>query len=180
MIKKKIFCTAALIISLNIALWGQEKYFTRTGKISFSGKSTFSKIDAENKTVIAALDIKTGSLQFSILVRGFEFKKELMEKHFNEKYMESDKFPKGEFKGELSNNASVKYTTEGIYPVTAKGKLTIHGETKDVEASGTVTIKAGKPVLNSTFTLLITDYKINANMNNTVTITVDCSLEPFQ
>jgi len=177
---KNIFLFAALILIVNTVVSGQDKYFTKTGRISLAGKSTLSGIYAENKTVAVVLDTKTGTLQFSLLVKGFEFKKSLMQKHFNEKYIESDKFPKSEFKGEITNNALVKYATDGVYIVTAKGKLSIHGETKDVEATGTVTVKSGKPVLNSTFYILIPDYKINANMNDKVTITVDCSLDPLQ
>ena len=175
---KKIFLFLALIASITLS--AQDKYFTKTGRISFAGKSTLSSVNAENKAVSVVLDKKTGTMQFSVLMKGFEFKKALMQKHFNDKYIETDKFPKSEFKGELINNASVKYNTDGVYPVTAKGKLTIHGETKDVEAKGTVTIKAGKPVLNSTFFILIPDYKISAGMNDKVTITVDCSLDPLQ
>jgi polyisoprenoid-binding protein YceI len=174
---KKIFLFVALIVIVNITVSGQDKYFTKTGRISFAGKSTLSSVNAENKAVAVVLDTKTGSLQFSVLMKGFEFKKAVMQKHFNEKYLETDKFPKSEFKGEITNNALVKYATDGVYPVTAKGKLTIHGETKDVEATGTIKIKDGKPILNSTFYILIPDYKINANMNDKVTITVDCSLD---
>ena len=174
---KKIFLFVAFIALVNSTMSGQDKYFTKTGRISFSGKSTLSGVNAENKAVAVVLDIKTGQLQFSLLMKGFEFKKAVMQKHFNEKYIESDKFPKSEFKGELINNATVKYNTDGVYPVTAKGKLTIHGETKEVEATGTVTVKNGKPILNSRFYILIPDYKINANMNDKVTITVDCSLD---
>lgn len=174
---KKIVLFAALIVLVNITLSGQDKYFTKTGRVSFAGKSTLSSINAENKAVSVVLDTKTGILQFSLLTKGFEFKKALMQKHFNEKYIESDKFPKSEFKGVIVNNALVKYGMDGVYPVTAKGQLSIHGETKDVEATGIVLVKTGKLILNSTFNILITDYKINANMNDKVAINVDCSLD---
>lgn len=175
---KKIFLFLAFITSITLS--AQDKYFTKTGRISFAGKSTLSAVNAENKSVSVVLDKKTGTLQFSVLMKGFEFKKAVMQKHFNDKYLETDKFPKSEFKGQLIDNASVKYNNDGIYAVTAKGKLSIHGETRDVEATGTVTIKNGKPALNSTFFIMIPDYKISAGMNDKVTITVDCSLEPFQ
>ena len=173
---KRILSFAALIVFVNITLSGQDKYFTKTGRISFAGKSTLSSINAENKAVSVVLDTKTGILQFSLLMKGFEFKKALMQKHFNEKYIESDKFPKSEFKGAFVNNTLVKYGMDGVYPVTAKGKLSIHGETKDIEATGIVIVKNGKLILSSTFYILIPDYKINANMNDKVAITVDCSL----
>ena len=88
---KKILLFAALISLVNSTLSGQDKYFTKTGRVSFAGKSTLSSINAENKAVSVVLDTKTGTLQFSLLTKGFEFKKELMQKHFNEKYIESDK-----------------------------------------------------------------------------------------
>lgn len=159
----------------------QDKFFTKTGKIVFDGKATFDKIHAENKTVAAVLDTKTGALSFSVLIKGFEFKKALMQTHFNEKYMESEKFPKSDFKGTITNNAAVKYTADGVYDAAVKGKLTIHGETKEVEAKGKITVKGGKISLNSVFTINIPDYKIAAQMKDQVTITVDCSnLEPLK
>ena len=174
---RRIVLFLALIVLVNNILSGQDKYFTKTGRISFSGKSTLSSIHAENRAVSVVLDTKTGTLQFSLLMKGFEFKKELMQKHFNEKHIESDKFPKSEFRGAFVNNALVKYGTDGVYPVTAKGKLSIHGETRDVEATGIVIVKTGKLILSSTFYIMVPDYKINANMNDKVAITVDCSLD---
>ena len=174
---KKIFLFVVWIVMVNTTVSGQDKYFTKTGRISFAGKSPLSSVNAENKAVSVVLDTKTGILQFTLLTKGFEFKRELMQKHFNEKYIESDKFPKSEFKGEIINNALVKYSTDGVYPVTAKGKLSIHGVTKDIQATGTIAVKAGKLILNSTFYILVPDYKISANMNDKVTITVDCSLD---
>jgi hypothetical protein len=176
---KKIVSLVALIFIATIIVSGQDKYFTKIGRVSFAGKSPIYKVNAENKTVTAVLDIKTGVLQFSLLIKGFEFKKALMQKHFNEKYIESDKFPKSEFKGEIVNNALVNYSTDGVYPVTAKGKLSIHGQTQDVETTGTITVKNGKLILNSTFYVLLPVYKINAQMNDKVAITVDCSLDPL-
>ena len=174
---RKIVLFVALIVLVNSTGSGQDKYFTKTGRISFAGKSALSSIHAENKAVSVVLDTKTGNLQFILLTKGFEFKKALMQKHFNEKYIESDKFPKSEFRGAFVNNASVKYGTDGVYPVTAKGKLSIHGETRDVEATGIVIVKTGKLILNSTFLILVPDYNISANMNDKVTIVVDCSLD---
>jgi polyisoprenoid-binding protein YceI len=176
---KKICLIVALLVMTDITLSAQDKYYTKSGRVSFAGKSTFSKVNAENKLVSVVLDTKTGIIQFSLLTKGFEFKKDLMQKHFNEKYIESDKFPKSVFKGEIFNNILVKYTIDGVYSVTVKGKLSIHGETKDVEATGTITVKNGRLILNSTFYILIPDYKIKAQMNDKVAITVDCSLDPL-
>ena len=72
-----------LIVLVNSTVFGQDKYFTKTGRVSFAGKSTLSSINAENKAVSVVLDTKTGILEFTLLTKGFEFKKELMQKHFN-------------------------------------------------------------------------------------------------
>ena len=150
------------------------------GSVSFEGRSLFSKIIAVNNSAVCVLDTKTGAVHFSLLIQGFEFKKSLMQTHFNEKYMESDKFPNSEFKGQLINNNIVKYTTDGAYPAMVKGKLTIHGVTKDVTTNGKIIVKTGKISLNASFTIQVPDYNIKANMKDQVTISVDCNLEPLK
>src|SRR5687768_4455396 len=117
----------AVMISAAGLVNAQDKYFTKTGKISFYSKAPMEDIEAKNKTVAAVMDIKTGALQFSVLMKSFEFEKALMQEHFNENYVESDKFPKADFKGSVVNNSSVNYSKDGTYNTMVKGKLTIHG-----------------------------------------------------
>jgi polyisoprenoid-binding protein YceI len=143
-------------------------------------------IEAKNKTVTAVLDSKTGAMQFSVQMKGFEFEKALMQQHFNENYVESNKFPKAEFKGALTNNSSVNYTKDGTYVVTVKGKLTLHGVTKDVEAPGTIKVDGGKLEGKSTFNIRLSDYKISIpsvvkeKVSNSIKIIVDTKLEPLK
>jgi polyisoprenoid-binding protein YceI len=142
-------------------------------------------IEAINKNVIVLLDTKTGDIRFAALMKGFEFKKALMQEHFNKDYVESDKFPKAEFKGQVANNSDIKYTVNGTYNASVKGKLTVHGQTKDIETTGTITIKDGKPSLYSVFNVLVADFKIpipklyRDNISKTIKVTVDCSLGPL-
>src|SRR5215217_2371857 len=77
----------------------QGKYYTKTGTISFHSSASMENIDAVNKSVTVLLDAGTGDLQFAVLMKGFEFKKALMQEHFNKDYIESNKYPKAEFKG---------------------------------------------------------------------------------
>ncbi|RYG04633.1 MAG: YceI family protein, partial [Chitinophagaceae bacterium] len=101
-----------LLLAAGIAqLAAQDRYFTKTGTISFHSKTDMENIDATNKLVTAALDTKTGAIQFNVPMKAFEFKRALMQEHFNENYVESDKFPNGTFKGKLTNNAAVNYGT---------------------------------------------------------------------
>lgn len=165
----------------------QDKYFTKTGKASFDATSQGSpeKVEATHKSVLCVLDTKTGNLQFSVTMKGFEFERALMQEHFNENYIESDQFPKSEFKGVISNNSSVNYATNGEYTVSVKGKLSIHGVTKDIETNGTLVVKNGKVSASSVFTVLLSDYKISIpglvadKVSKTAKVVVNCVLDPL-
>jgi polyisoprenoid-binding protein YceI len=179
-----LLCTASL---LTTSSHGQ-KYFTKIGKINFDATTASSpeRVEGVNRTVTCVVDSKTGNIQFAVLMKGFEFEKALMEEHFNENYVESDKFPKAEFKGTIDNNDQVNYTKDGTYSVKVKGKLTIHGETKDVEAPGKLIIQNGKVSANAEFNVLLDDYKISIpgivadKVSKAAKITVSCSLEPLK
>lgn len=175
-----------LLLSTSTVVMAQDKFYTKTGRISFFSSATMEDIDAHNKSAIVLLNTKTGDLQFSVLMKGFEFKKALMQEHFNKNYVESDKFPKAEFKGQVTNNASVNYAVNGTYNVTVKGKLTIHGVAKDVDVPGSITVKDGKVTASSVFNVLVADYKITIpriyrdNIAKSIKVTVDCPLEPVK
>jgi hypothetical protein len=183
---KKYFGLVVLFFLVTATGFSQGKYYTKNGKISFFSSTRLENITAVNRSVVSLLDTKTGDLQFVALMKGFEFKKALMQEHFNRDYVESNKYPKSEFKGQVVNNSSVNYSVDGIYKVTVKGKLTIHAVTKDVEVPGTLTIKNGKISANSTFNVLIADYNISIpkmyrdNISKSIQITVDETLEPLK
>ena len=132
------------------------------------------------------LDISTGTIEFAVLMKAFEFEKALLQEHFNENYVESDKFPKANFKGTITNFSDVKWTVDGEYPVTATGKFTLHGVTKDVTSKGKITVKAGAISATSTFNILISDYNITIpsvvkdKINNSVKIDVTSNYKPYQ
>ncbi|MBL7745092.1 MAG: YceI family protein [Chitinophagaceae bacterium] len=184
---KKIILLLLAVSCLAAGSYGQ-KYFTKNGKINFDATSSGSpeKIEGVNRTVTCVVDAKTGNMQFAVLMKGFEFERALMEEHFNENYAESDKFPKAEFKGAIANNEKVNYGKDGTYSVTVKGKLTMHGETKDVEAEGKITIQGGKVSAVADFNVLLSDYKIAIpglvadKVSKTAKISVACSLEPLK
>jgi len=169
-----------------IVVKAQEKQFTKNGKISFYSKAPLEDIEGRNKSVTCVLDTKTGNLQFSVMMKGFEFRKALMQQHFNENYVESDKYPKAEFKGAVINNRDIDYAKEGTYPAKVKGKLTLHGETKEVNAEGTIQVANGRIIASTDFTLLLSDYKIaipgivKDKISNMVKIKVDLSMKPLK
>jgi hypothetical protein len=172
----------SVFISSNV--FGQDKFFTKNGAIKFFSSTPMEDIEAINKGVAAVLDASTGEVQFSVLMKGFQFKKALMQEHFNENYVESHKYPHSEFRGKILNIPEINFNKNGAYPVKVKGRLTIHGVTKDLETPGTVTVKDGKIQAGAVFTILLADYKISIarvhrnNISKTIKITVDCLLEP--
>jgi polyisoprenoid-binding protein YceI len=97
---------------------------------------------------------------FLALIKSFHFDRALMEEHFNENYMESDKFPKSVFKGKITNLASVDLSKNGTYEVTVEGDLTIHDVTNKISSKGTVEVVSGGINANSKFKIVPEDYKI--------------------
>ncbi|MBD0277257.1 MAG: YceI family protein [Bacteroidota bacterium] len=166
--------------------WSQDKYFTKSGKIDFYSVTPLEDIAAKNKSAVSVLDAKTGTLHFSVLIKGFEFKNEEMQEHFNENYMESAKYPKAEFKGQILNNALIDYKKSGSYPVQVKGLLTLHGVTKEVQTTGIVKVDGGSVKAASAFTIQIADYGITIpklvrdKVAKTVKIVVDTQLDPLK
>ena len=185
MLKRNLVVLMALVLSVSVS-FAQGKFYTKTGKISFYSKAPLEEIEGKNKTVTAIIDSKSGAIQFAVQMKGFEFEKQLMQQHFNENYVESDKYPKAEFKGTITNNSGIDYTKDGTYTAKVKGKLTIHGVTKDVETTGTLKVNGGKIDANSSFNVLISDYNIKIpaivkdKVSNSMKITVDCNLEPLK
>jgi polyisoprenoid-binding protein YceI len=185
MLKKNLVLLMALVILASVS-YGQNMFFTKTGKVTFYSKAPLDEIDGKNKTVTAVIDSKSGAIQFAAQMKGFEFEKELMEQHFNENYVESDKYPKSEFKGTITNNSEINYSKDGTYNAKVKGKLTIHGVTKDVETTGILKVNSGKIDASSTFNVLLSDYKISIpsivkdKVSNSIKIVVDCNLEPLK
>lgn len=175
----------ALVTSFITANISAQKYFTKSGKINFDATSASSpeKIEAVNRTATCVIDTKNGAIQFAVLMKGFAFERALMEEHFNENYVESHKFPRAEFKGAIVNNESVIYSKDGSYTVKVKGKLTLHGVTRDVETEGKLIIQSGKIDATADFIVLLSDYNISVpglvadKVSKTAKITVSCSLE---
>lgn len=176
---KKFFLALSLFCCTGYILTAQ-KLYTKNGHISFFSRTSMENIQADNNQVMSVLNTQSGELQFSVIIKSFHFEKALMEEHFNENYMESDKYPKSTFKGTITGISKVNFTTDGSYPVTVSGELSMHGVTNKVNTKGTISIKGGKITGSSIFTVALSDYKITvpklveANIAQTIEIKVDC------
>jgi polyisoprenoid-binding protein YceI len=163
----------------SVSAMAQTKLFTKTASISFFSKTTIENIKALNNKVLAVWEIETGKIEFSALMKGFEFEKALMQEHFNESYVESDKYPKATFKGVIENASSISFTTDKNYTVKVNGSLTMHGVTKQVSTVVIIRIKNGLASASTNFSLLLADYNIKIpkvvtdNINKSIDISIN-------
>ena len=125
--------------------------------VSFYSHATIEDIKAENKKSVSIFNTETGDIVFAIPIKEFQFVKSLMQEHFNEKYMDSEKYPKSTFQGKVTG---FDRKGSGAQPATAKGKLTIRGVTQEVEVPGTVEIIKDRVVVKASFIVKLDDYKI--------------------
>ncbi|MDE3184601.1 MAG: YceI family protein [Bacteroidota bacterium] len=177
---KKFILIVSSILLVHIS-FAQKRYFTKTGIVSFEAGTAVEDIDAINKSVTSIFDATSGQYEFALLVNGFEFKRSLMQQHFNEDYLESDKYPKSTFKGKITNIDQVNFKKDGTYPVTVKGILEMHGVKKEIETPGVFKVKGDDVSSTATFTILLEDYQIaipslvKDKISKTVKISVNCS-----
>lgn len=155
---KKIIVSVALLL-IGYVAFGQ-KFMTKTGYIGFFSHTTMEDIKGDNNQVASVLDISTGDLVFQVLMKSFHFDKALMEEHFNENYVESEKFPKATFTGKITNVSAVNFSKNGTYDVTVDGDMLIHGTTKKVSSKGTIEVTADGINANSKFNINPEDYGI--------------------
>lgn len=155
---KKLMLAAVLVCGMTTTY--AQKYMTRTGKVTFFSSTPLENIEAFNNETAAVLDPATGDFVFQVPIKSFRFEKALMQEHFNENYMESGKYPKAEYKGKITDLGKVDFSKNGTYNVTTKGKLTIHGVSRDVTLPATVTVKDKTVMVNSEFKVKPQDYDI--------------------
>jgi hypothetical protein len=158
---KRLFFTVCFFMAGTSAIFAQ-KYMARTGKIFFNATAAHSpeKIEGINNEVASIIDTKTLEIVYQVLVKSFKFERQLMEEHFNENYMESDKYPKSDFKGIITNMSEADFSKDGTYNVKVNGKLTMHGITNDISVPGTITVSGNMVKAKTKFVVKLADYKI--------------------
>jgi polyisoprenoid-binding protein YceI len=135
----------------------QERYLTKNGAITFYSKMPIEDIKADNNQVLSIIDASSGKMAISILMKSFMFKKALMQEHFNENYVESDKFPKATFKGSILNFDAIK---QAAIKTQVKGVLTIHGISKEMTIGANFTKTKETIHVNGNFFIEMDDFDI--------------------
>jgi polyisoprenoid-binding protein YceI len=159
-----------------------QKFFTKDGSTRFFSDSKVEKIEATNNKTTIVYDAQSGAIELSVLIKGFVFENAFMGEHFNENYMESDKFPKANFKGKIENPSAVNVNVAGTYKAKVIGDLTMHGVTKPVSSEATFVVGGGKIETNAKFNVKASDYDVKIpgdkvdSISNVIEVTSKSSL----
>lgn len=157
--KKLTYLFLGSLWLISAQVFGQKFWQCSTGKIDFFSKTPVEDIEAQSKVAGAIINTETGQLAFKVAIKSFVFPNSLMQEHFNENYMESDKYPEGTFTGKM--DPLPDFNKAGSHQVKAKGKLKIHGVEVEREFSGTLTIKEDKTaILVSEMEVPLADHNI--------------------
>lgn len=181
--KCKIFALLLLVASFQLV--SAQKYVSKNGHVRFYSHTPMEDIEADNRQVASILDISNGEIVFTLLEKAFEFKTTLMQEHFNENYMESDKFPKASFKGKITNFSKIDFKKDGTYPAEVTGDLSLHGATKAFTTKGTIKVKGTAITAVAKFALVPQDFdiKIPQLVENKIAkemeVNVDITYNPY-
>jgi polyisoprenoid-binding protein YceI len=161
--KKTIMLFA--LVGITTLTFAQKKKTTTSATISFDAttpKDAFPK--ADNKTVVASLDTKKGGVAFEAIMKSFAFSNPKIQEHFNEpRWLDSKKYPKGTFKGKITNLAAVNFAKDGTYEADVTGDLTIHGITKIATSKATIVVVGKSISTSSEFLIKLSDYGIDVS-----------------
>lgn len=178
-LKKLLLFCLLVFVSLTNA---QQKFFTKKGKINFYSKAPLEDITANNEKVLSIIDISTGEMAIQIVMKDFQFKKALMQEHFNENYVESDKYPNATFKGKIVDFDTVN---ENKTQFTVKGTLTIHGVSKETEIIANFKRTNENIEVDGDFIVALKDFKIKIpkivfmNIAENIKVTFNFNHQPY-
>jgi len=170
-----------LMVACSVASTFAQKYTVSKSMITFYSHAAIEDIKADNQKATSVFYSNTGDIAFVVPINEFQFKKSLMQEHFNEKYMETEKYPKATFQGKVSGYDAAVVTSQNV---TAKGKLTVHGVTRDVEIPGTIEKSGDNLNMKSVFIVKLADYKVDIpklmwqNIAEQVEVTVQFTYKP--
>ncbi len=162
----------------------QQLYTSVSSEIKFFSSTPLEDIEAVNTKSQSLMNVETKEVAVKIPVKSFVFPNGLMQEHFNENYLESEKFPYATFKGKI--NEPLDFAKPGVYDVSATGKLNIHGIERDQTLKGKLTVQPGKMNLDAAFEVLLADHKIQVpkvvfmKIAEKIAVAVKFSYQPYE
>lgn len=171
----KLYCLFFGLLFLNGVL-AQDKFLTKEGFVTFFSHSIVEDIKADNNQVLSIIDTVTGKIAIQLLMRSFMFEKALMQEHFNENYVESYKYPKATFSGEIMN---IDQLANGNTETEMVGTLTVHGEKKEISTKVDVVMNGTTILLKGDFKVDVADFdiKIPSIVANNIAKTIKVNFE---
>ncbi|WP_262249127.1 YceI family protein [Parapedobacter soli] len=130
----------------------------KASRISFFSEAPLENIAAVTEKAASALDTGSCEIAFKVTINTFAFKKRLMQEHFNENYMESDRFPHATFNGKIQE--PVDWHRDGTYLVTVVGTLDIHGVGKQYTVPATITVRGESIMAVAKFNVRVADHDV--------------------
>lgn len=178
---KKIILLIIVVVPVIVQA---QQLIDRAGRAHFFSSAPMEDIEAVNEKALGAMDLTSGQVAVTLRMEEFIFDKSLMQEHFNENYVESEKYPKAILTGNISNFPAdfIEKAKSGLN-TQITGKMEIHGVARQVELPVTFTIQKGILTVHSVFTLAVADYKIEIpkmvmmNIAEEVEVTVDFKFE---
>ena len=159
---KHLFTILAFTFIGYTTAFSQKTLETKSAQVHFIAVDDHD-IDALNKEAVSRLE-PNGKLSFIMLAKGFHFDMSKMEEHFNSEYMESDKFPRAFFNGQITNFKTVDLKKDGKYPIAITGNMQVHGVNKAIQINGTIEVKNGVVKASAQFTVTLKDFGIGGFM----------------
>ena len=136
-----------------------QQYYTNKGKVSFFSEAPIENISAINEDVSAIVDSQTGGFAFRLKIEDFTFPNSLMQEHFNESYLESEKYPLSTFTGVIDNFSDLDLSV--MQNLVVNGSLSMHGISKDAHMKATAQMINDELHISSTFDVALEDYDID-------------------
>lgn len=157
--KNRLMLIFKILLIAVSPVFGQSNIMaTNEGNISFFSNAPLEDIEAKNNKVISLIDTRKNEIAVRVPIKQFQFRNKLMQEHFNENYMESEKYPHATFKGKI--NEVIDYKKHGFYDVTSTGILNIHGVNQKRTLKGKLIINGAGIRLDTHFNVLLKDHKI--------------------
>lgn len=158
----------------------QNRYKITESTVSFFAGTPLEDIDGKSEKLIGVIDADSKVFAFRIPMNTFIFPRSLMQEHYNENYLETEKYPFSEFKGSIQGE--VNWQEVGSYEVTAEGTFEVHGVPKEYQIPATIDITEKGMQLKAQFTIVLEDHNIKRpkivlmKIAEQATVTVSSSL----
>ena len=180
------FLFLCLLAGVFPSLIRAQVFSSDSGHVWFFSEAPLENIEAHNYHVACALNLDNGSLAFKVIMNKFEFEKDLMKKHFNENYLETEKHPYALFKGKIENFQTGMFEGKQELKVVVSGDLTIHGIVNNIRVKAVLKFNNDTIEGRALFTIRLEDYKIKIpkavikNIAEEVDVHIEINLIPYK